>query len=152
MVEPRRIGRLQHGCLVVGEADREGCHGVVNMLCFQRTHDRRRHHRIPTQPGQRNHWPGDAPFFRNRPHRIDNQLVAVGRGCSQLVGRFAFRPCGGHAPRPGQPATVERTVDDGLHPFVDAERMHLALFLAVEKIVAILHRHEAGPAVGFLQV
>jgi hypothetical protein len=56
------------------------------------------------------------------------------------------------APCVGEVALGERAVGDDCDALVEALRDHLALFLAVEKVVAVLHRDELRPAVAFSRV
>ena len=49
--------------------------------------------------------------------------------------------------RPRERSPGERAVREHAHALIDAERDHLALLLAVQEVVVILHRCEARPAV-----
>ena len=59
---------------------------------------------------------------------------------------LSWRAVGRH-PLAGQAAARQRAPGDHPHALVSAQRQHLALFLAVEQVVVVLHGDEARPAV-----
>ena len=56
---------------------------------------------------------------------------------------MSFSPAAG--PVAGQHPARERAPGDDPHALIDALRDHLPLLLAIDEVVVILHRHEAGP-------
>ena len=65
----------------------------------------------------------------------------------RLTERVVLGADGGLVPVAGELAAGERTPGQHADALVDAERKHLALLLAVDEVVVVLHGHEAGPSV-----
>ncbi len=82
-------------------------------------------------------------------HRVDHVKVGglrvqvVGEGIRARAGRVALPVARAVS---GEHAARERAPWDAPDPLVEAERDHLALFLAVDQVVVVLHGHEFRPA------
>src|SRR5207302_10000982 len=153
VVPEHRVGPvrlLEPRDLVAGERELRGGECVLEMLGLRRTDDRRGDARLVQQPRERDLRGRDAALARDLDRTLDDvevfvapvQLVRV------RVGLGARRaPLAGARARPGEPAARERAPRQYAETRVDALRDHLALLLAVEEVVVVLHRHELGPAV-----
>ena len=112
--------------------------------------DRRRHTGLGEQPGQghlrRWHVAGGGDLHDGIDDIEVRRLVVevVGEGVGARAGRVTptvTRPVPRqHPARQGAPRNAP-------HPLVEAERNHLALLLAVDQVVVVLHGDEPGPAV-----
>jgi hypothetical protein len=114
-----------------------------------RSDDRRRHAGTGEQPCERYLCAWYASVRSDRLRPVDDIEVAV-RDLVLVVGgahRETFAVAGAGA---GKPPARERAPRQHGHTLVDALRDHLALFLAVDEVVVVLHRGEPrGPvAVG----
>jgi hypothetical protein len=111
---------------------------------------------MAAQPGERHLGPRDTPVRGHLADRVDDLVVAGGggRGVEHVrVTAVGGGPAGGGGvPGAGEATAGERAPDHRADALVGAERQHLALLLAGQQVVVVLHRHEAGPAVLPLEV
>src|SRR5664279_2085944 len=143
------IRLLQADQLVNGQLDLEGSRGVDEVLLLGRADDRCRHDVILQHPRQPDRRHRDATGLGDRLNRVDDVLVAVEEERAALtvgVGVLTSPARRRIAPRASHAATSERAPRDAAHALVVQEREHLALLLAHDQAVLVLHRDEAGPA------
>src|SRR5674476_1536941 len=140
---------LQADQLVNGQLDLEGSRGVGEVLLLGRADDRRRHDVVLEHPGQPNRRHRDGTGLGNRLNRVDDVLVAVEeeRAAVKVSVRVLAPPARRRvAPGASHAATSQRAPRDAVHALEVQEREHLALLLAHDQAVLVLHRDEAGPA------
>ena len=69
-----------------------------------------------------------------------------------LTEGVGFGPVGLHVPVPGQLPARQRAPRQDADGLIGTQRVHLALLLAIDEVVVVLHRDETGPTVLALQV
>src|SRR6266403_1277125 len=129
-----------------------GEHGVVDVRRLARTQDRCDDGAAPTKPGQCDLCTADASRLSDGGHGLDDRAIARFVRVEHLGEGIGLGPLCRFIWATGQAATRERTPDDRSDSFVGAERQHLPLLLAGEKIVMVLHRDEPRPAILALEV
>src|SRR5664280_511261 len=140
---------LQADQLVNGQLDLEGSRGVYEVLLLGRADDRCRHDVILEHPRQPDRRHRDATGLGDRLNRVDDVLVAVEEERAAVkVGVRVLAPPARRRVAPGasHAATCQRAPRDAVHALEVQEREHLALLLAHDQVVLVLHRDEAGPA------
>src|SRR5205823_3257199 len=86
---------------------------------------------------------GDPTGRRDPGHGVhDVPVTFLVQGLAEVVCRATEA---GAAPVPGQSAAGQRTPWGDSDALVLAESQHFAFFLAVEQVVVVLHRGQAGP-------
>ena len=146
----RHVRRFERRHLLGGELDRKRGDGVVDLVGLGGADDRRRDTGLVQQPGQchlsrlRTQLIGDlGAALGHREvgvaviHRVRERIAARARRLAGLVAAAVAR----------QEAARQRAPWDQADALVETERDHLALFLAVDEVVVVLHGHEARPAV-----
>src|SRR3954469_14334557 len=123
---------------------------VLEVLELRRPDDRCRHAGAVQQPRERELRRRHAALGRDLRDAVGDVEVlgpAVER-VGELVGLRSRRaPLAGSRARPRQEAPRERAPRDDPDALVEAQRDHLALLLAVDEVVVVLHRHEPRPPV-----
>src|SRR5919202_4168127 len=120
------------------------------MLELRRADDRRRHARLvqePCQPDLGGRHAALGRYLLNPIHDVE----VLGAAVPLVLERIGFRAPGSALSftraRAGEEAAGERAPRDDPDALVDALRDHLALLLAVDEVVVVLHRDELAPAV-----
>ena len=151
----RLVRLLERGDFVSGQGQRLGGERVLQVLLPRRTDDGCGHPGLGEHPGQ--------GYLRRRYTACRGDL---GRGVDHVeVGRLVVEVIGERvgARARGEPTAVARAVasqhsprqgapGNAAHALVQAERDHLALFLAVDEVVVVLHGDELRPAVQLCRV
>src|SRR5262245_40410199 len=143
----RPIGRFQSVDLVGAEGQVHRREGVLEMTQLGRADDRSRHGGPAKQPGEGDLRRRRPAFAGHLAYDVDDievsvvvhpigQWVAAGADGSLLAVTFAAA---------GEEATSQRAPGDHADALVEAERNHLALLLAVDQVVVVLHRDEPTP-------
>ena len=114
--------------------------------------DRRGDAGLLQQPGERDLRRLDAAPGGDCGDAVDHGEVAragsTACGRSRPAWRALVSPLLAAAAVAGEEAAGQRAPGDDADALVAAEREHLALFLAIDEVVVVLHRDEAGPARG----
>jgi hypothetical protein len=133
--------------LLVGQGQLLGRDRGVEVIKLRRADDRRSDAGLVEEPGERDLRGRNTARLRHLGSPLDDIEVDLGlvEGVREGIGLRAF----GHTiPRPcaaaGEHAPGQRTPRDHADTLVDALRDHLALLLAVDQVVVVLHRDEAG--------
>lgn len=147
---PRGVGLLESRDLVLGQRDRGRRDRVVDVVLLRRADDRRGDGGLAGDPRERDLRHARAPLLGDLPDRVDDGavrvLVLAVQRLAELVG-VGTRAGALRVPRAGDLAARERAPRDDTDAGVLAERVHLALLLALEQVVLVLHAHEGRPAV-----
>ena len=115
------------------------------MLDLRSADDRRGHARFVEDPRQRDLGRADATLFRDLRDAVGDREIRLGdiKTLRDFVSLPAF---GRSTPISCQKTARQRTPRNHCHPFIDTQRNHFALFLAIDEVVMVLHRHESRPA------
>jgi len=138
----RNINRLQLGYLLLRELDPDRSHSILQVMRLGRAHDWGRDFRLVQQPCQRDLGCRHSTIFGDLGHGIHNPVVGFLR--IELLGVivFLYAQCFGLA-APGQHAARQRALWDKTYAFGVVQGNHLALFLAIDQVVVVLHGHKA---------
>src|ERR1043165_517660 len=146
----RPIRFLQRLHLFIRQLDLRRRYRLLQLLHLRRPDDRRRHPRLVQDPGEGDLRRRHAAALRDLDDAVDDVEVAL-RVIHTVRVVVALRALG-RAALPvaaavaGEKAARERAPGDHADALFDAERDHLALFLAIDEVVGVLHRNEARPA------
>jgi hypothetical protein len=141
----RSIRLLQILHLLLRQRLSPNLQGLINPLDLANSNNRN----IPllNRPRHRHMTHLPALLLRQLLHPSNDGLIRIG----EIVLLDALGPRRGAAPRkrPRERSLVQRRPGDQTDPGLGAVAVHLALFLAVEEAVVVLHRDELGPVVLF---
>src|ERR1700684_365670 len=145
------VGVFDRRNLFRTQLDLDGFYQFLQMMCLGRADNRSGHTRRLHDPRARYLRRRYAALFRDLRYRVGHFVVALvaieplaefvglgslGRGLA--IARLAAMR---------EPSARQRTPRNQADALIDAERIHLALLLAIDEVVMILHRDEAMPAV-----
>src|SRR5690348_2342703 len=139
---------LQRRDLFAGEFDLDRGKQFLDVLDLGRADNRSGHPGRLQNPRTRYLRRRDTALARDPHRRVGDSEVRFAKVqiARDFVGPGPQRvAAAARAPVAGEKAARERTPRDDADALVDAERNHLALFLAVDQIVMVLHRDEAMP-------
>src|SRR5579872_399104 len=148
----RLVGRFQRRDLVGAEGGIDGLQRLVQLLGPRRPDDRRGDGGLGEQPGDGHLRRRLAALGRDRLDRVQHRLVR--RPIVAAAAHVRLRAGGARLAVPGQDAAGQRAPGDQADAFLEAQRVHLPLFLAIEQVVVVLHHGEARAPrlVGAMQV
>src|ERR1700753_1783675 len=137
------VGLLEGGDVLVAQLEVDGGDRVAEVLGFGDADDRGGDRRVGEDPGERHLGGRRAEALRHLEGAGDDLLVLTAvEGGAELVG---VGPRGLRVPGPGEAAAGQRAPRDHADVPGRAQRQHLALLLAVEEVVVVLHRDEVRP-------
>ena len=149
----RHVRLFQGGDLLWRQLQRQRRHRVLQMMRLGGPHNRRRHYRLVQQPCQGNLCPRHPTLLRNLAHALHNLAVGILRRDVQLLSiLIGLEAVGALVPGARQPAAGQRAPRHDGNALRGAQWQHLALLLAMQQVVVVLHGDEARPAMPVGQI
>src|ERR1700743_3636499 len=144
----RFVELLQSLDLVFGQLQFQRGERILEVPGLAGADDRRGDGRLREDPCERDLGRLNVAFLGNRNDAVDDieVTIAVVAAVAELVGACAgrFGLSIAALARTGEESAGERAPRDAADALIEAKRNHLALFLAVDEVVVVLHAEDAG--------